>query len=57
MLPVLRLKHPDSPVLKACGTGSFDCIAVRFADGNSAQDDRHEWFRTSTLFIRNMGSP
>jgi hypothetical protein len=43
MLPVLWLKHPDSFVLKGCGTRSFDSIAVRFADGNSAQDDRHEW--------------
>ena len=44
MLPVLSLKHPDSFVLKACNMGSFDCIAVRSADGNSTQDDREESF-------------
>jgi hypothetical protein len=30
-------------VVESLWHGSFDCIAVRFADGNSAQDDRHEW--------------
>jgi putative endonuclease len=28
-------------VLVSAGTGSFDCVAVRFANGNFAQDDRH----------------
>ena len=23
------------------GTGSFDCVGVRFADANFAQDDKH----------------
>jgi putative endonuclease len=52
------------PVLRSSYTGSFDCVAVRFAGGNFAQDDRfgvemkdHEYFayivssRSGTLYI------
>jgi len=39
MLPgTLELR--DGSVLGSRGTGSFDCVAARFADGNFAQDDR-----------------
>ena len=42
---------PDRSAPRLSGRGSFDCIAVRFANANSAQDDRwidfmedHEYF-------------
>ncbi|MGA2347962.1 MAG: hypothetical protein ABSF93_18270 [Candidatus Sulfotelmatobacter sp.] len=39
-LPVPWPKLPGPSLLKASGAGSFDCVAVRFTDGNSAQDDK-----------------
>ena len=31
---------PTEPVALLAGMGSFDCVPVRFANGNFAQDDR-----------------
>jgi len=31
---------PDTFALGFGDMGSFDCVAIRFADGNYAQDDR-----------------
>jgi hypothetical protein len=33
-------KLPDAPLVLQANAGSFDCAAVRFADGRFAQDDR-----------------
>ena len=37
---VQRRELPDGPVAPDDYTGSFDCVALRSANGNSAQDDR-----------------
>ena len=37
-----RWKLPDWSVLRPGYTVSFDCVAIRFAHGNYAQDDR-DW--------------
>jgi len=39
MLSSSWLKLPDLSVLKSSSKGSFDCVAVRLANVNSAQDD------------------
>src|SRR5260370_4559887 len=42
---VQRQELLDRPVRGLKGMGSFDCMAVRFANGNSAQDDSaFDWF-------------
>jgi hypothetical protein len=40
MLPVQWWKLLNEPVVLQGYMGSFDCVAVRFANGDSAQEDR-----------------
>jgi hypothetical protein len=35
------VETPDTSLPKLRVSGSFDCVAARFAVGNFAQDDRH----------------
>ena len=38
---VPRTKHPGASNVQLSGKGSFDCVAVRFANCHFAQDDRY----------------
>jgi hypothetical protein len=42
-------------VVVPAAKGSFDCVAVRFADDNSAQDDKDEKYGPASEY-RHLGT-
>ena len=48
-MPRLRWELPAKSEVSSLCKGSFDCVALRFANGNFAQDDRLPWLQIMNL--------